>query len=269
MKTNHSKLSSLLFNTDDTKKCLWHFSSPSFMRDYKDICSAGYAVVLFCEYAFQNAKIPGIPSGQKMIFRGWPESHFLFTAPTRCSIVLSSQQAKSSLLSQLYENPDYDAIVKTRKKGFQETAKCGKSLEIPYFKPISVLFYLFRDRRHTVSTWVETMVWMSIVHGNKSYLCVWGNISGLCITLHPGIGSGYSHFMDNCRVVFSFTKKEISTRQGQYLFPLIISHLSSIKATNWNWTKSLRDGLPRLWLQRLFYLKTKRQLKLPWKVFIV
>ena len=39
---------------------------------------------------------------------------------------------KSSLLSQLYE--------------------------IPYFKPISVLFYLFRDRRHTVSTWVETMV---------------------------------------------------------------------------------------------------------------
>ena len=55
MKTNHSKLSSLLFNTDDTKKCLWHFSSPSFMRDYKDICSAGYAVVLFCEYAFQNA----------------------------------------------------------------------------------------------------------------------------------------------------------------------------------------------------------------------
>ena len=42
------------------------------------------------------------------------------------------------------------------------------------------------------------------------------------------------HFMDNCRVVFSFTKKEISTRQGQYLFLLIISHLSSIKATNWN-----------------------------------
>ena len=207
MKTNHSKLSSLLFNTDDTKKCLWHFSSPSFMRDYKDICSAGYAVVLFCEYAFQNAKIPGIPSGQKMIFRGWPESHFLFTAPTRCSIVLSSQQAKSSLLSQLYENPDYDAIVKTRKKGFQETAKCGKSLEIPYFKPISVLFCLFRDRRHTVSTWVETMVWMSIVHGNKSYLCVWGNISGLCITLHPGIGSGYSSFYGQLQSSLFFHEK--------------------------------------------------------------
>ena len=207
MKTNHSKLSSLLFNTDDRKKCLWHFSSPSFMRDYKDICAAGYAVVLFCEYAFQNAKIPGIPSGQKMIFRGWPESHFLFTAPTRCSIVLSSQQAKSSLLSQLYENPDYDAIVKTRKKGFQETAKCGKSLEIPYFKPISVLFYLFRDRRHTVSTWVETMVWMSIVHGNKSYLCVWGNISGLCITLHPGIGSGYSSFYGQLQSSLFFHEK--------------------------------------------------------------
>ena len=40
------------------------------------------------------------------------------------------------------------------------------------------------------------------------------------------------YFMEGCRVVFSFTKKEISTRQGQYLFLLIISHLSSIKATN-------------------------------------
>ena len=177
MKTNHSKLSSLLFNTDDTKKCLWHFSSPSFMRDYKDICSAGYAVVLFCEYAFQNAKIPGIPSGQKMIFRGWPESHFLFTAPTRCSIVLSSQQAKKQF------------IVSTIRK------------------PISVLFYLFRDRRHTVSTWVETMVWMSIVHGNKSYLCVWGNISGLCITLHPGIGSGYSSFYGQLQSSLFFHEK--------------------------------------------------------------
>ena len=87
------------------------------------------------------------------------------------TIVLLSQQAKSGLLSQLYENPDYDAIVKTRKKGFQETAKCGKSLEIPYFKPISVLFYLFRDRRHTVSTWLDTSILMSaapLVHGNKS-----------------------------------------------------------------------------------------------------
>ena len=142
MKTNHSKLSSLLFNTDDTKKCLWHFSSPSFMRDYKDICSAGYAVVLFCEHAFQNAKIPGIPSGQKMIFRGWPESHFLFTAPTRCSIVLSSQQAKKQFI---------------------------------------------------VSTIRKPRLW---------------------------------RYCQN-------TKKEISTRQGQYLFLLIISHLSSIKATNW------------------------------------
>ena len=185
MKTNHSKLSSLLFNTDDTKKCLWHFNSPSFMRDYKDICSAGYAVVLYCEYAFQNAKIPGIPSGQKMIFRGWPESHFLFTAPTRCSIVLSSQQAKSSLLSQLYENPDYDAIVKTWKKGFQETAKSDKSLGIPYFKPISVLFYLFRDRRHTVSTWLVWVCRMSLlfsrsgeqVHSLFSVWTVYGNIS--------------------------------------------------------------------------------------------
>ena len=71
MKTNHSKLSSLLFNIND-KKSVSDTSTPhpSFMRGYKDICSAGYAVVLFCEHAFQNAKIPGIPSDQKMIFRG-------------------------------------------------------------------------------------------------------------------------------------------------------------------------------------------------------
>ena len=41
------------------------------------------------------------------------------------------------------------------------------------------------------------------------------------------------HFMKDCRVVFSFMKKEISTRQGQYLFLLIIIHLSSIKSANW------------------------------------
>ena len=49
----------------------------------------------------------------------------------------------------------YDAIVKTRKKGFRETAKFGKSRGIPYFKRISVLFYLSRDRRTTVSTWLD------------------------------------------------------------------------------------------------------------------
>ena len=73
------------------------------------------------------------------------------------TIVLSSQQAKKQFIVSTYQKTDYDAIVKTRKKGFQETARCGKSLGIPYFKPISVLFYLFRDSRHTVSTWSETM----------------------------------------------------------------------------------------------------------------
>ena len=74
------------------------------------------------------------------------------------TIVLLSQQAKKQFLVSTCQKSDYDAIVKTRKKGFRETAKIRKSLGIPYFKPISVLFYLFRDRRHTVSTWVETMV---------------------------------------------------------------------------------------------------------------
>lgn len=40
---------------------------------------------MVCGHSFQNVKIPGIPSGQKMILRGLPESHFLFMAPTRCS----------------------------------------------------------------------------------------------------------------------------------------------------------------------------------------
>ena len=43
-----------------------------------------------------------------------------------------------------YQKADDNAIVKTRKKGFREIAKFGKSLGIPYFKPISVLFYLLR-----------------------------------------------------------------------------------------------------------------------------
>ena len=46
------------------------------------------------------------------------------------------------LLSQLYENPDYDAIVKTRKKGFRETSKFSKSLGIPLFLCIFRTFLL-------------------------------------------------------------------------------------------------------------------------------
>ena len=73
------------------------------------------------------------------------------------TIVLLSQSAKKQFLVSTYQKADDNAIVKTRKKGFRETAYFSKSLEIPYFMPILVLFYLFRDRRHTVSTWNETM----------------------------------------------------------------------------------------------------------------
>ena len=76
---------------------------------------------------------------------------------TNLTIVLSSQQAKKQFIVSTYQKADYDVIVKTRKKGFRETAKFGKSLGIPYFNPISVLFYLLRDRRTAVSTWVETL----------------------------------------------------------------------------------------------------------------
>lgn len=68
------------------------------------------------------------------------------------TIVLLPQQAKKQFLVSTCQKSDDDAIVKTRKKGFRETAKISKSLGIPYFKPFSVLFYFFRDRRTTVST---------------------------------------------------------------------------------------------------------------------
>ena len=153
MKTNHSKISSLLFKTDDTKKCLWHFSSPSFMRDYKDICSAGYAVVLFFEYAFQNTKIPGIPSGQKMIFRGWPESHFLLTAPTRCSIVLSSQQAKKQFIVSTIRKPRLlrycQNIPKIAVSDGKSKSSCHYQVIIPIFISQGFLdLILFRFQFH-------------------------------------------------------------------------------------------------------------------------
>ena len=69
-------------------------------------------------------------------------------------------------------------FVKTRKKGSQETAKIGKSLGIPYFKPISVLFYLFRDSRQTVSTWLELMALMSYYFAR-----LWKHISSIFGTI--------------------------------------------------------------------------------------
>ena len=46
--------------------------------------------------------------------------------------------------------------------------------------PLSGTWFYFLDINTTVSTWVETIPWMSAVHGNKSYAGVWGNKSGLC-----------------------------------------------------------------------------------------
>lgn len=78
------------------------------------------------------------------------------TLPEIVSIFVVCPKRSSSkadrFLSSTYQKADYDAIVKTRKKGFQETANFSKSLGIPCFKPISVLFYLFLDSRQTVST---------------------------------------------------------------------------------------------------------------------
>ena len=58
------------------------------------------------------------------------------------TVVLLSQQAKKQFLVSTYQKADDNAIVKTRKKGFQETAKCGKSLGIPLFLGIFRTFLL-------------------------------------------------------------------------------------------------------------------------------
>ena len=88
---------------------------------------------------------------------------------------LNSQ--KSSFLSQLYENPDSGAIVKTQKRDSGRLLNSANLSESLYLWVFLELFYLFRDRRHTVSTWNETMDWMSTVYGNKSYPGVCGNKS--------------------------------------------------------------------------------------------
>ena len=49
------------------------------------------------------------------------------------TVVLLSQQAKKQFLVSTYQKADDDAIVKTRKKGFQKTAKFSKSLGISLF----------------------------------------------------------------------------------------------------------------------------------------
>ena len=52
--------------------------------------------------------------------------------------------------------------------------------------------------------------------------------------LHPGIGSGYSSFWGKMlSSLFFHEKRDITALGKQYLFLLIIVHLSSIKATNW------------------------------------
>ena len=61
---------------------------------------------------------------------------------------------KSSLLSQPCQNPGDRTIVKAKRKGIPGGCQIRQSLEIPLFLGFSELFYLFRDRRTTVSTWL-------------------------------------------------------------------------------------------------------------------
>lgn len=62
---------------------------------------------------------------------------------------------------------EYDAIVKTRKKRFRKTAKFSKSLEIPFFKSISVLFPCFvtEDRQSQHVNHCPTLI--SVLHPTK------------------------------------------------------------------------------------------------------
>ena len=73
------------------------------------------------------------------------------------TIVLYYNSEKGSLLSQAYENPGDRTIVKAKRKGIPGDCQIRQTLEIPLFLVFLELFYWFLDRRHTVSTWVETM----------------------------------------------------------------------------------------------------------------
>ena len=76
---------------------------------------------------------------------------------------------------------------------------------------------------------------------DNSLLCIHRNhhfdtierLHPLLHPLHPGIGSGYSSFLEKMQSsLFVHEKRDITTLGMQYLFSLIISHLSSIKQEN-------------------------------------
>lgn len=79
-------------------------------------------------------------------------------------------------------------LSKQKEKGFQETANFSKSLEIPYFKPISVLFTCFETvdipSPHGLRGQNECHLSTSVL-GNISTsllaLSVYGNISNLSL----------------------------------------------------------------------------------------
>ena len=84
---------------------------------------------------------------------------------------------KSSFLSQPVKRQTMTLLSKHEKRDSRRQPNAANLSESLYFWAFLELFYLFRDSKTTVSTWLETVARMSTVHGNKSYAGVWGNKS--------------------------------------------------------------------------------------------
>ena len=83
------------------------------------------------------------------------------------SYCLNSQ--KSSFLSQPVKRQTMTLLSKHEKRDSRRLPNAANLSESLYFWAFLELFYLFRDSKTTVSTWLETVARMSTVHGNKSY----------------------------------------------------------------------------------------------------
>ena len=172
MKTNHSKLSSLLFNTDDTKKCLWHFSSPSFMRDYKDICSSGIcsSVVLWVRIPkrknprntiWSKDDIPGMTWITFSIYG----THSMFNSPivsTGKKAVYCLNYTKTQTMTLLSKHEKRDS------KRLPNAANLSKSLILSLFLYFFTCF-VTEDipSPHGSSGYAECLCYF-LVQGNKS-----------------------------------------------------------------------------------------------------
>ena len=189
------------------------------------------------------------------------------------TIVLSSQQPKKQFLVSTYQKVDDNAIVKTRKKGFRETANFGKSLGIPLFPGIFRTFLLIswqktyrlhmgRDNNVNVrSTWeqiicrcmgeqIRSMQWplgrpcQPHLQGfiATTILIQWNGCTPFCTPLntgdaplHPVIGLDYSSFYEGLQSsLFAHEKRDINAPRSISLSSYYYNSLVKHRPNNLN-----------------------------------